>query len=99
MSHHTEAICTGALAGHNSVRYALGIPLLILPDSTCIGDIISYANEKAKSREGRKARYTFSGSVYLKRMKSLGLYTTSIEEIKNRINKLNLDNIFSTKLC
>ncbi len=96
---HTEAICTGALAGHNAVRYSLGIPLLILPDSTCIGDIISYANEKAKSREGRKDRYTFAGSGYFKRMKELGLYTTDIDEIQNRIKKLNLDNIFNTKLC
>ena len=96
---HTEAICTGALAGHNTVRYSLGIPLLILPDSTCIGDIISYANEKAKSREGRKDRYTFAGSGYFKRMKELGLYTTDIDEIQTRIKKLNLDNIFNTKLC
>ncbi len=96
---HTEAICTGALAGHNTVRYALGMPLLILPDSTCIGDIISYANEKAKSREGRKDRYTFAGSGYFNRMKELGLYTTDIDEIQNRIKKLNLDNIFNTKLC
>ena len=96
---HTEAICTGALAGHNTVRYALGMPLLILPDSTCIGDIISYANEKAKSREGRKDRYTFAGSGYFKRMKELGLYTTDIDKIQNRIKKLNLDNIFNTKLC
>ena len=28
---HTEAIVTGSLAGHNAVRYALGMPLLILP--------------------------------------------------------------------
>lgn len=96
---HTEAICTGALAGHNAVRYSMGIPLLILPESTCIGDIISYANEKAKTREGRKDRYTFAGSGYFKRMQELGLYTVDIEKIKNRIKKLNLDGIFSTKLC
>lgn len=96
---HTEAICTGALAGHNAVRLALGMPLLILPTSIAIGDIISYENEKSKSREGRKQRYTFAGAGYFKRMQELGLYTTDIKEINNRISKLNLDGIFNEKLC
>jgi len=95
---HTEAIVTGSLAGHNAVRLAMGMPLLILPSSLCIGDIISHANEKASTREGRKQRFTFAGSDYFKRMKELGLYTTDKEEISNRIKKLNLDNIFAQKL-
>lgn len=96
---HTEAICTGTLAGHNSVRLALGMPLLILPSSISIGDIITYANDRAETREGRKDRYTFAGASYFKRMQELGLYTTDIEEIKQRIKKVNLDNIFNEKLC
>ena len=35
---HTEAICTGSLAGHNAVRLMMGMPLLILPSSIAIGD-------------------------------------------------------------
>lgn len=96
---HTEAICTGTLAGHNSVRLALGLPLLILPSSISIGDIISYENEQSKTRDGRKVRYTFAGAGYFKRMQELGLYTLNIKEIKNKVTKLNLDNIFNTKLC
>ncbi len=96
---HTEAICTGALAGHNAVRYCLGMHPLILPESTCIGDIINYANEKSKTREGRKDRYTFAGSVYFNRMKALNLYSIDKNEIKKRIQKLNLDGIFNVKLC
>ena len=95
---HTEAICTGSLAGHNAVRLMMGMPLLILPSSIAIGDIIAYANEKATTREGRKDRYTFAGAGYFKRMKDLGLYTTDIEKINDRIKKLNLDNIFEQKL-
>ncbi|MDU5106678.1 FAD-dependent oxidoreductase [Clostridium sp.] len=95
---HTEAIVTGSLAGHNAVRLAMGIPLLILPSSIAIGDIISYANEKAESREGRKNRYTFAGAEYFKRMKDLGLYTKDKDEIKQRISKVNLDNVFNQKL-
>jgi hypothetical protein len=96
---HTEAICTGTLAGHNAVRLVMGMPLLILPSSISIGDLITYANEKARTREGRKDRYTFAGSVYFNRMKELNLYTTNVTEIEKRIQKVNLDNIFNQKLC
>ena len=95
---HTEAICTGSLAGHNAVRLLMGMPLLILPASIAIGDLIGYANEKASTREGRMNRYTFAGAGYLKRMEELGLYTTDINEINNRVKKENLDNIFEQKL-
>ena len=96
---HTEAICTGSLAGHNAVRLVLGMPLLILPSSIAIGDLITYANEKARNRDGRKDRYTFAGSVYFKRMQELELYTTNIEEIRSKIKKFNLSNVFDQKLC
>ena len=96
---HTEAICTGTLAGHNAVRLAMGMPLLILPSSIAIGDIIAYANEKSATREGRKERYTFAGAGYFKRMQKLGLYTMDIKEIEERVKKVNLDNIFNQKLC
>ncbi|GIM30724.1 FAD-dependent oxidoreductase [Clostridium polyendosporum] len=95
---HTEAICTGTLAGHNAVRLALGMPLLILPRSIAIGDLIAYANEKASTREGRMNRYTFAGAEYFKRMKELGLYTTNINKVETRIKKLNLDGVFNIKL-
>lgn len=93
-----EAICTGTLAGYNSVRQILGMPLLILPRSIAVGDIIGYANEKASSREGRKNRYTFAGAEYFKRMKEKKLYTIDIEEINKRVRQLNLNNIFNVPL-
>ncbi|WP_035290323.1 FAD-dependent oxidoreductase [Clostridium sp. KNHs214] len=95
---HTEAICTGSLAGHNAVRWALGMPPLILPKATAIGDIISYANYKMTTKEGRRKRYTFAGAEYFTRMKDLGLYTIDVDEIKKRISKLNLSGIMSEKL-
>ena len=76
----------------------MGMPLLILPASIAIGDLIAYANEKAGTREGRKDRYTFAGAGYFKRMQELGLYTIDKDEINDRIKKLNLDNIFEQKL-
>ena len=91
---HTEAICTGSLAGHNAVRLMMGMHLLIFPSSIAIGDLIAYENEKAETREGRKDRYTFAGASYFKRMQELGLYTIDKDEIAERVKKLNLDNIF-----
>lgn len=92
---HTEAICTGSLAGHNAARYLAHKPLLIIPKESCIGDIISYANYRLLQKDDKKSRYTFAGSVYFDRMKELGLYTTDVEEIKNRIENLELTNVFS----
>ena len=41
---HTEAICTGSLAGHNAARYCDGMYLLQLPTNLLIGDFIAYSN-------------------------------------------------------
>jgi hypothetical protein len=95
---HTEAICTGSLAGHNAVRYFLGLPLLILPKTTVIGDIIAYTNYKLTTKEGRRNRYTFAGAEYFKRMQELGMYTTDKEAIVNRIDKLNLKDVMAQRL-
>lgn len=95
---HTEAIGTGSLAGNNSVRYSLGLETLILPDKTAIGDIILYVNSKMKNKEGIREAYTFAGAVYFERMKTLGLYSIDNDEIKERINKLGLTDIFNKKI-
>ncbi|KHD38156.1 folate-dependent tRNA-U54 methylase TrmFO/GidA [Clostridium acetobutylicum] len=93
-----EAICTGSLAGHNAVRKFLEMSPLILPQQTSLGDIISYANYKLMTKEGRRNRYTFAGAEYFKRMKEIGLYSTDTDEIKDKISSLHLTNIFDNKL-
>ncbi|MCY6484096.1 FAD-dependent oxidoreductase [Clostridium aestuarii] len=95
---HTEAICTGTLAGHNAVRYAINKPLLELPKKTVIGDIINYANHRLLEEKDKRSRFTFAGSIYFERMQKLGLYTIDKTEIKNRIQKVGLNNIFGEKL-
>lgn len=95
---HTEAMCTGTLAGHNAVRYLLNMPLLTLPNETAIGDMIFYANYRLNTPDGKKIRHTFSGAEYFTRMKELGLYSIDNEEIRNNIDKLGLTNIFAQKL-
>ncbi|WP_163195442.1 FAD-dependent oxidoreductase [Clostridium thermarum] len=95
---HTEAIATGSLAGHNAVRYVLGIPLLTLPRTVALGDLIAFANYQLSTKEGRRNRYTFAGAEYFKRMQELGLYTMDIEEIKARIEKVNLTDVMNQRL-
>jgi folate-dependent tRNA-U54 methylase TrmFO/GidA len=88
---------TGALAGQNAVRNYLELPLLILPRTLAVGDMIAYANEKIKTKEGRINRYTFSGAEYFKRMQEIGLYILDIDKIKQKVERLNLTNIFNEK--
>ncbi len=95
---HTEAIVTGSLAGHNSVRASLGIPFLQLPRFIASGDLIAYANERISVVGGLKERFTFAGSGYFERMKKLNLYTTDIKAIENKLESLNLLNIYSKRL-
>ena len=91
---HTEAIVTGVLAGYNSVQYLWGKEPLVLPDTTAIGDAISYVKEEMETEEECTKKYTFSGSVYFDRMKKKGLYTTDRQEIEKRIEQAGLTKIF-----
>jgi len=95
---HTEAIVTGTLAGHNSVRYALGKDLLLISDSLSTGDAIAYVKEKMTKPEGMSKKYTFSGSVYFERMKDHGTYILDRNEIKKRVEECGLKDIFAQRL-
>jgi hypothetical protein len=94
---HTEAIATGTLAGHNAVRYAAGKSLLELPLSLAVGDAIVYVREQMQTEEGLMQKYTFSGSVYFERMKNLGLYTTDVNTIRERVEEAGLSDVFAQK--
>ncbi len=95
---HTEAIITGSLAGHNSVRVDKGMKLLELPVSLAIGDLISFANKMIQTKEGLKTRYTFAGSIYFDRMKRQNLYIIEKEKLRRKIERLDLINIFEEKI-
>ena len=94
---HTEAMTTGTLAGYNAVQYLKGKDLLELPRNLATGDIIAYANDKI-AEDNLYERPTFSGAEYFERMKEVGLYTINKDEIKERVSKLNLTNIFGEDL-
>jgi len=92
---HTEAIVTGALAGHNAARYASGKPLLVLPRELVIGEAIAWVREQMATPEGKGKKYTFSGSVLFDRMKALDLYTTDIASIRTRVAACGLEGVFA----
>jgi len=92
---HTEAICTGTLAGYNAVCQAKGKDPLVLPESLAIGDAVSFVRQQM-AEEGRlDLKYTFSGSVYFDRMKSRHLYTTDIDVIARRVDAAGMTGIFA----
>jgi hypothetical protein len=92
---HTEAIVTGTLAGHNAVRRALDVPLLRLPETTTVGDFIAHTGRAMQSDEGRLQKYTFSGSVYFERMKTLGLYTIDPAVVMARVAMSGAAGVFA----
>lgn len=92
---HTEAISTGSLAGYNSVKYIKGKTLLELPEELSIGDLISYENTMIEDSNGLRDRYTFSGGNYFNRMVKKGLYSTDSYQIRNRVEKLGLLDIYN----
>lgn len=95
---HTEAICTGSLAGHNAARYCDGMYLLQLPTNLLIGDFIAYSNTEMHKEDGDKKRFTFAGSLYFNRMKEIGFYTTDVDAIRNRVKEVGLEGVYNKKI-
>ncbi|MBN1315095.1 MAG: FAD-dependent oxidoreductase [Anaerolineales bacterium] len=95
---HTEAICTGTLAGNNAVRYSMNVPLVTIPSSLAVGDAITFVREQMQKEEGLAKKYTFSGSVYFERMKDRGTYTTDASVIQQRVDAAGFTNFFGQKV-
>ena len=95
---HTEAIVTGTLAGANAARLGVGKPLLTLPETLAVGDIISAANASIKERHDTLERFTFSGGNYFKRMQEKDLYTTDPATVAGRVDKAGLTGVYNAKV-
>jgi len=92
---HTEAIVTGTLAGYNAVKHARKEKPLVLPETLAAGDAIRYVRIQMETEEGLAYKYTFSGSIYLERMKAKGLYVTDPKEIERRVDQAGLSGVFA----
>lgn len=91
---HTEAVVTGALAGHNAARYAQGKELSVLPDTLATGLIISHSHYRFIKQEEYTERFTFSGGSFFDLMKERNLYSTDTELIKKRVEDEGLPGLF-----
>lgn len=96
---HTEAIVTGALAGHNAVRSMAGKELLKIPEKLAVGDAIKNVREEMETEAGMAKKYTFSGSVYFNRMKEKKLYTTDIGAIRKRVAAAGMTGILEQRVA
>lgn len=95
---HTEAIVTGTLAGANAARLGAGKPLLTLPETLAVGDIIAAANTSIKERHDTLERFTFSGGNYFRRMQEKNLYTTDLTAIAQRVEGTGLTGVYNAKV-
>ena len=94
---HTEAVVTGAVAGHNAARQTSGLKQVVLPDRLATGRIISHSHEQFVRQEKHSERYTFAGGIFFEKMKEDGLYSTDIPAIEKRVKRENLMNLFVEK--
>jgi hypothetical protein len=94
---HTEAICTGTLAGYNAVRQSQGNKPLTLPPESVLGDALTFVREQMQTPGGLALKFTFSGSVLFDRMKENKKYTTDPETIRTRVEQAGLKMIFEQK--
>ena len=92
---HTEAICTGTIAGYNAVQFIRGEEQLVLPEDSVIGDAISFVRQQMKTDLGMGLKYTFSGSILFDRMKEKRAYLTDQRLIRDRVSNAGLIGIFS----
>ncbi len=92
---HTEAICTGTLAGYNAVRQTKRKPLLVLPNSLVVGDAIQFVRTEMQTEGKLNLKYTFSGSVLFDRIKQRNFYTTNTTEIEKRVDAAGMSGIFA----
>jgi threonine dehydrogenase-like Zn-dependent dehydrogenase len=95
---HTEAICTGTLAGHNAARMAMGLPLVTVPRTTAVGEAIAYVREEMQTEEGLTKKFTFAGSVLFEHLQKLDLYTTELATITRRIEAIGASGFFARPL-
>ncbi len=96
---HTEAICTGTLAGHNAARCALRLQPFLPPASTVLGDLLSYVDATLRPPVGVPQKITCAGGAYFSRMYDTGLYTTDMKRIASRVRQAGCESVFSQRLA
>ena len=92
---HTEAICTGTLAGFNAAQYATGKPQLFIPETLAIGTAVRHVRHQMFELNELGQKFTFSGSVLFEVLKQRNLYTLDIQAITERVKQAGLRSVFA----
>ncbi len=92
---HTEAICTGTLAGYNAARYIRREKPLVIPERLAVGDAIVHVRTQMRDDGKLDLKYTFSGSVLFDRIVKQNLYTTDKKEIEERVGAIGMTAVFA----
>lgn len=93
-----ECIATGALAGHNAVRAALGQDLVTLPLSTALGDFIATIGKAIDTPGGLSTGHSMGHLEGFERIKKLGIYSTEPGPIHRRIQQQGLKDLLGQRL-
>jgi hypothetical protein len=72
--------------------------LVTIPQTTAIGDAITFVREQMQTEAGMAKKYTFSGDVYFRRMKELGSYTTDVAAIRRRVEQAGFTSFFAREV-
>jgi hypothetical protein len=92
---HTEAICTGTLAGYNAARHIRREPLLEIPPTLAIGHAIREVRIQMQEKGELAKKFTFSGSVLFDQMQTRGIYSTDRSAIRKRVERDGMAYIFN----
>lgn len=90
-----EAVATGAVAGSNAARIAAGADPVTLPQTTMLGDYITYCRVMVESSEGKSTRYSASVNEYFRRLTDRGFYPATTADIWARIGNLGLRGVLA----
>lgn len=91
---HTEAICTGTLAGYNAAISIKGKTPMVIPTSLAVGDAISHVRKQMIENDELGKKFTFSGSVYFERMKKQQMYSINIDDITKKVESADMKGFF-----
>ncbi|HYF90897.1 MAG TPA: hypothetical protein VD969_01485 [Symbiobacteriaceae bacterium] len=72
----------------------MGLEPITIPTELAVGDAIAHVTRKQDEELGWSQKFTCSGSVYFERMKALGLYTTDVAAIRERVRAAGAEGLF-----
>jgi hypothetical protein len=93
-----DVIVTGCVAGYEAAREAFGLEPIEIPTDSIVGDFLSFISERTTTPRGLEKSYSLGGGEYFKRMQKLGLYSRDPAEVRSRIERLGLTDIFAKPL-